>query len=253
MNRFWPYTIAIAVVMCLACGFVRAQGPDYPSGPQGYVSDYATVVRPQDKDVITRLAQELEERTTDQIAVVTVNTTQPETIEGYAVELFKRWGIGHKGKDNGALLLVAVNDRKMRIETGYGLEGVLPDVICNKIIRDIMVPSFRSGDYSTGIKDGAVAIISVIAKEKGLNITGQEGRIDQQFSEQDGSANLVWFFILIVIISILSRMPGGMLFMIGGMYGGGFSGGRGGFSGGGGGFSGFGGGMSGGGGASGGW
>ncbi len=252
MNRFWPYTIAIAVVMCLAAGFVRAQGPDYPSGPQGYVSDYATVVSAQDKDVITRLARELEDKTTDQIAVVTVNTTQPETIEGYAVELFKRWGIGHKGKDNGALLLVAVNDRKMRIETGYGLEGVLPDVICNKIIRDIMVPSFRSGDYSTGIKDGAVAIVSVIAKDKGLNITSQEGQVYQQVhargSSSDTPLSILWFFILLGIIIIRSRMG-----FWGGMYMGGYGGGGGGFSGGGGGFSGFGGGMSGGGGASGGW
>ena len=251
MNRFWPYTIVMVFVLCLAGDFVRAQGPDYPSRPEGYVSDFAGVISAEDKDAITRLAQELEDKTTDQIAIVTVNSTQPETIEGYSVELFKRWGIGQKGKDNGALLLVAVQDRKMRIETGYGLEGTLTDVICNKIIRDIMTPSFKAGDHSTGIKDGAMAMVSVIAREKGLNITGQEDQIYQQVhargNSSDAPLSIVWFLVLFGIIIIRSRMS------FGGVYIGGFGDGGGGFSGGGGGFSGFGGGGSGGGGASGGW
>ena len=233
------------VAVCFWGGFVWAKEPNYPDHPQGYVSDFARVISAQDKDLIASLAQGLEEKTTDQMAVVTINSTQPDTIEGYAVELFKRWGIGHKGKDNGILLLVAVQDHKVRIEIGYGLEGTLPDVISNKIIRDIMVPSFKSGQYSTGIKNGAVAIASVIGG-KGLDTGVHEGSSE--------APPTIWVFFAIMMIVMFLRMFGGV---VGGgptrgYWGGGYIGG-GGFSGGGGGFGGFGGGMSGGGGASGGW
>jgi len=233
------------VAVCFWGGFVWAKEPNYPDHPQGYVSDFAGVISAQDKDLIASLAQGLEEKTTDQMAVVTINSTQPETIEGYAVELFKRWGIGHKGKDNGILLLVAVQDRKVRIETGYGLEGTLPDVIGNKIIRDIMVPSFKSGQYSTGIKNGAVAIVSVMTGDKSFNIASHEGSSE--------APPTVWVFFAIMMIVMFLRMFGRV---VGGgptrgYWGGGYIGG-GGFSGGGG-FGGFGGGFSGGGGASGGW
>ncbi len=234
----------IIAAVCIWSGSVLAQEPNYPSRPQGYVSDFAGVISAQDKDLITGLAQGLEEKTTDQMAVVTVKSTQPETIEGYAVELFKRWGIGHKGKDNGILLLVAVQDRKVRIETGYGLEGTLPDVIGNKIIRDMMVPSFKSGQYSAGIKNGVVAIVSVMTGDKSFNIGGPENSSE--------APPTVWVFFAIMMIVMFLRMFGRVVGGGRGYWGGGYIGG-GGFSGGGGGFGGFGGGMSGGGGASGGW
>ena len=240
------------MVIFISGGIASAQKPNYPTNPQGYVNDYANVISPEDKDFIGRLVKELEEKTTDQMAVVTINSTQPETIEGYAVELFKRWGIGQKGKDNGVLLLIAVQDRTVRIETGYGLEGIIPDVIANKIILDRIVPSFKSGDYSTGIKNGTIAIISVIAKEKGLNITGQESQITQSLNSNEESSGSWIFILIIIVLSFILR--GGWWWLIPlGMYGGGSSRG-GGFSGGSGGFGGgFGGGMSGGGGASGRW
>ena len=237
----------------------QAREPSYPGTPQGYVNDFAKVINPGDRQSIEQFAQELEDKTTDQLAIVTVQTTSPETIEGYAVKLFKKWGIGQKRKDNGVLFLVAIRDRKVRIETGYGLEGTLPDVICDKIIRDIMTPSFKSGNYSTGIKEGAVAIISVIAQANGLKITGQEGQVSESQQNSNPSFDyslLIWLVVFIIIIFMRS-LGGGPRYYSGGWYGGGFGGGNSGFSGGGGGFGGgfggFGGGMSGGGGASGGW
>ena len=133
---------------------VLAAEPKYPAQPQGYVSDYANIINPSDKAAITELLEELEQKTTAEVAVVTVPTTQPETIEGYSVKLFEKWGIGKKGKDNGVLFLIAAGDRRVRIETGYGLEGALPDVLCHKIISNLVVPAFKAGEYSKGITAG---------------------------------------------------------------------------------------------------
>ncbi len=230
-----------------------AWAQNYPTAPQGYVSDFAGVIDAGDKEYIARLAKELEDKTTDQLAVVTINSTQPETIEGYAVELFKRWGIGQKGKDNGILLLVSLQDRTVRIETGYGLEGTVTDLISDKVIRNMIVPSFKSGQYSTGIKEGVTAIVSVIANANGIKITGEESRIVQSL-QSDNNGFSGWLILLIIIASFFLRGFFWPLILMGG-YGGGHGHGRGGgFSGGGGGFGGgFGGGMSGGGGASGRW
>ena len=134
---------------------------------------------PTDKTAITRYASELEKKTTAQIAVVTMNSTQPESIQGFSVRLFDKWKIGQQGKDNGVLLLVAVNDRKAWITTGYGLEGAIPDVIANKIVQNAMLPDFRQGKFSAGITKGAVSIISLVAKEYDVTITGQEAQVYQ--------------------------------------------------------------------------
>ena len=150
--------------------YVLATEPQYPAQPQGYVSDYANIVSPSDKAAITQLLGELEQKTTAQVAVVTVPTTQPETIEGYSVKLFEKWRIGKKGKDNGVLFLIAYQDRRVRIETGYGLEGALPDVLCHKIISNLVVPAFKSGEYSKGITAGVQAIVGLVAKEYNVKI-----------------------------------------------------------------------------------
>ena len=235
-----------------------AWAQNYPPTPQGYVSDFAGVIGSADEASMSRLARELEDKTTDQLAVVTIKSARPETIEGYAVELFKRWGIGRKGKDNGVLLLAAVQDREVRIETGYGLEGTLTDLVCGKIIRDVMIPLFKSGQNSNGIKEGAIAIVSVLANAHGIRITGQEDRYAQDLQNAD-EVPPIWLIIFaLLMLWFISRF-----FWVPLMYGGWSTGGRdgwrssGGFSGGGGGFGGgfggFGGGMSGGGGASGHW
>ena len=239
--------------------YVLAVEPKYPTQPQGYVSDYANIISPSDKAAITQLLGELEQKTTAEVVVVTVLTTQPETIEGYSVKLFEKWGMGKKGKDNGVLFLIATQDRRMRIETGYGLEGALPDVLCHKIISNLVVPAFKAGEYSKGITAGVQAIVGLVAKEYNVKITGQE---EQNFDSNQNDSNSGWSTILLIILFIFF-VAFRMFVFIPSMYrrgggywysGGGYSGG-GGFSGGsfGGGFGGFGGGSSGGGGASGGW
>lgn len=216
----------------------------------GYLNDTVTVINNQDQNSINNFARELEVKTTAQLAVVTVDTTQPETVEQYSVRLFKKWGIGQKGKDNGVLFLIASRDHALRIEVGYGLEGVLTDALCSAIIQQIVIPQFKQGQISKGILDGTKAIVGLIAKDSGVTITGEETVVYNQL-HQDSSA--IWVIILIFIIifvfytSSFTRPGVGWY----GSYGGG--GGFGGSSGGGGGFGGFGGGGSGGGGSSGKW
>jgi len=249
----------ISLFICLLVSSSFAQEVKIPNKGLGYVSDFAGLLKPNDKLAITKFASELEKKTTAQLAVVTIQSTQPETIQGYSVRLFEKWKIGQEHKDNGVLILIAVKDRKAWISTGYGLEGAIPDVIANKIVQANMIPYFKSGQYSQGIKEGSIAVISLIAKEYDVQITGQEAQVYQRVHRKTGPLNML-FTILMFLLIISSRSGLMGYFLMGSMLGGrrrggywhgaGFGGAGGGFSGG---FGGFGGGMTGGGGGGGGW
>ncbi len=128
----------------------------------GRVTDNAQILSPDTQRIITEALKAHEDKTGDQVAVLTVPTLEGESIEEYAVAVFKEWKLGQKGKDNGILVIVAPSDRRMRIEVGYGLEGTLTDGTAGSIIRDVMTPHFKKGDYNTGINEGVKAIISVL-------------------------------------------------------------------------------------------
>jgi len=130
--------------------------------PRGYVNDFASVLTSKDIVALKALCSDLEKETTVEMAIVTVNTTNPKSIGEYAGELFSEWGIGKKDKDNGVLILLAVQDRKVRIEVGYGLEGVILDNFANSIIEEVMVPELKKGQYYTGLKEAAKVIVSKI-------------------------------------------------------------------------------------------
>ncbi|HYQ89239.1 MAG TPA: TPM domain-containing protein [Candidatus Binatia bacterium] len=234
--------------------------------PQGYVSDFASVMDSASRDSIEAMAGELREKTGAELAVVTLPDLGGDEIEPVAVDLFGAWGIGKKGKDEGVLILLASQERRVKIEVGYGLEGILPDGLCGSIIRQVMTPDLAQGRIGAGLLHGASAVTGVIAKDRGVTITGALPAPGEDGGEDQGSRFpfLVVLFLAIVLSSILragsnrrgwmGRGPwGGGGF--GGMFGGfgGMGGGFGGGGGGGGGFGGFGGGGSGGGGASGGY
>ena len=170
-------------------------------------------------------------------------------------------GIGRKGEDRGVLLLVSLEDRLMRIEVGYGLEGIIPDGLAGEVRDRYMVPFFKEGKYGEGLYAGSLALASVIAKDAGvtLNQSGQVAPQPAQRTERRSAFNFFPLLIIILIIWTLTRgkgRRGGLAaLLLLSMLGGGRGGRGGGFGGGGfgGGFGGFGGGMSGGGGASGGW
>ncbi len=146
---------------------VRALAQDLPKHV-GKVNDFANVLDATDRDALeTRLA-ELERATSAEVAVVTIPTLGGRPLEEYATNLFNTWGIGKAGRDNGVLVLVAVEERRMRIEVGYGLEGVLPDGLAGAVIRESFLPRFRAGDYRTGILDGTARVIDIVRRNETL-------------------------------------------------------------------------------------
>jgi uncharacterized protein len=244
------------IILFVYCCFIWAAfspAQNIPPRPQGYVSDFADVVSSAERRRIESLSQQLYQKTGIQLAVVTVSSIGPRTIEQYAVDLFQQWGIGQAGKDNGVLFLTAVQDRHTRIEVGYGLEGVLTDAVTRSIIERFIVPAFRQGQYSKGVEAGTLAIVSLIAQDQGIAITGQEDRVYQEVHEPKQEFNIFSFIILVILVIIFIKNPRLFFFFLmmsmmssgrrGSGYGSGFGGG----------FGGFGGGMSGGGGASGRW
>jgi len=210
----------------------------------GFVFDFAGVMRASDKNRITQLLSELEDKTGAEVKIVTISSLQGGEIQDFSNRLYERWGIGKKGKDNGALMLAAVQDRKVRIEVGYGLEGVITDAAAGRILSQYVIPAFRRNDYSTGLKAGAEVIAATIARSAGTQLTGafHAQRVKTRSTRQN-VVSLIFAFLFIILII---RHPFLGLLLLGSMSrGGGFSGG--GF---GGGLGGFGGGLSGGGGAS---
>jgi uncharacterized protein len=149
----------IAVAMFLAATTAFAADVPYLTGR---VVDNAEVLKPATRDQIAALLKAHEDKTSNQIAVLTLSTLDGESVEGYATRVFEGWKLGQKGKDNGVLVVVVPNDRKMRIEVGYGLEGTLPDVGAARIIRNVMTPAFKAGDYDKGVGEGVAAIVATL-------------------------------------------------------------------------------------------
>src|ERR1700744_5136010 len=131
----------------------------------GRVVDQTATLSAGDADALTQRLKALEPRKGSQVAVLIVPTTQPETIEQFSIRVAEAWKIGRRKIDDGALLVVAKEDRKLRIEVGYGLEGALPDVTARRIIDEIIVPHFRTGDFAGGISAGVDRIIRIIDGE----------------------------------------------------------------------------------------
>ena len=154
--------IARAVFLLLAlAALALAQGARAADVPylSGRVVDDAEILSSATREAISNRLKAHEEKTTDQIAVLTILTLGDDSIEEFAAKVFASWRLGRQGRDNGVLLIVAPKDRKMRIEVGYGLEGTLTDVASSRIIRNVMTPAFKANDFDRGISDGVDAIV----------------------------------------------------------------------------------------------
>ena len=136
--------------------------------PAGRVTDLANVIDAGTESELDRRLDQLEQQTSHEVAVVTVPSLGGTTVEDYADRLFREWGIGQAKQDNGVLVLVAPNEREMRIEVGYGLEGILPDGLAGEIIRDNFIPRFRANDYDGGIRDGVLRVADIVEKQQVL-------------------------------------------------------------------------------------
>ena len=256
------YSLLFFVTVFMGVHTLKAQNVlEKPSTPT-LVTDLAGVLSPTEKQFLENKLVSIDDSSSNQIAVVILPTLDGYPIEEYATKLFRNLGIGNKKTNNGILLLVAINDRKVRIEVGYGLEGAIPDITANNIINNDIKPAFKQGAYFDGIN----AATDNIAKAA----VGEYKVARQKEGKEKGGSIFLFLVILFIIIAIVGKKGGnggsniggggfsdiatgmllGSLLGGGGRHSGGYGSG-GGF--GGGGFGGFGGGSSGGGGASGGW
>jgi uncharacterized protein len=154
----------VALLVCWAFAFAAAADVAVPP-LSGRVVDQTGTLSAGDVDTLTQKLRNLETRKGSQVAVLIVPTTQPETIEQFSIRVAEAWKIGRRKIDDGALLVIAKDDRKLRIEVGYGLEGALTDVTARRIIDEIIAPRFKAGDFSGGISDGVDRIVRVIDGE----------------------------------------------------------------------------------------
>jgi uncharacterized protein len=263
VSRRARLTVVLVALAVLIAGFAFADRYDeqLPEKPKRYVTDRAGVFGSGQAEALNAQLEQYERDTSNQI-LVWVDKRVPEgfTHEDFSVRAAQKWGVGQKQTDNGAVLFVFTEDRKVRIEVGYGLEGALPDITAKRIISDEIVPRFRDGDFPGGITAGAGAMMAATKGEyRGSGRTLDEGR--RRKGDQFGTClTMAIFFGIFFVLPMIFRRNrfrshGGRGWWTGGGGFGGYSGGGfggGGFSGGGGGFSG-GGGSFGGGGASGSW
>jgi len=260
--------ITIALAFAISAGGYALDAPDM-AGP---VNDLAGVLDQSENAELTQYLQAVNNQTGVQVAVLTVPSLEGEDIESFSMRVAQKWKLGQADKDNGAILVVSIQDRSLRIEAGYGLEGELTDAKCGLIIRNVIVPLFKQGEYGAGIAEGAKNIVGIATGDASIVASGvREGKADSANGSGGGFAGIIFIIFFIIIMSAArgrNRRHGGGLggflgpFIIGSLLGssgrrhgsgwdnhsgGGFGGfgGGGGFSGGGGGF--------GGGGASGGW
>ena len=175
------------------------------------VTDLTRTLAPAEAAALEAKLADWEARTSNQLAVLIVPTTQPEPIESYALRVAERWKIGRKGQDNGAVFLIAKNDRKMRIEVGYGLEGTLTDVTSRRIIAENVAPAFRENRFAAGIDAGVDRIIAVVGEGKPLPPAAGNARSVAPGISFDSFAVILFLVVPLlggVLRGIFGRLPG---------------------------------------------
>jgi uncharacterized protein len=251
--------LVLATAALLLSSFPLGEAAEKFPKPVGAVNDFANLISPQYKHEMTALAQEVLQKTGASVVVVTLPTVGDNDPTGYANRLYQAWGIGKKGEDRGVLIFLALKERRIRIETGYGVEGILPDGLVGEILDRDVAPYLRTGDYGRGLFNAMMSVSRVIARDAKASLSDRpqvsgEGRPAASRKKRGVSwtsdVTSLLIFVLIVVLLLGTKRGRDILPLIlflflssGGRGGGGF----GGF--GGGGFGGFGGGSSGGGGA----
>jgi uncharacterized protein len=253
-------SIILAFVLFIFITTPAGFAAEIPARPANPVVDLAGIIDDAVETKINRYLRELERKTTAQMAILTVKSLDGQSIEEFSLTIaHDQWKLGQKNKDNGVLLVVALNARKYRIEVGYGLEGALPDSLVGSIGREYLVPYFKNGDYASGIYTATLVIANKIASDAGVKISGMPA-VQKTYPAKKRKSNkgpfgkiisLVFFLIILIIfiknprsllaLLLLSSMGGrrghwggsGGGFGGGGFGGGGFGGGGGGFGGGG--------------------
>ncbi|MBX6321364.1 MAG: TPM domain-containing protein, partial [Rhodospirillaceae bacterium] len=204
--RALAVALGLALALLLSApGGTRAAQPDFPA-LTGRVVDEAGLLSPEARARLEAQLEAFERKTSDQVVVVTLKSLQGYEIAAYGYQLGRHWGIGQKGRDNGVLLIVAPQERAVRIEVGYGLEGVLTDAVSSSIIRTVLVPAFRSGKFESGIEAAVAAILAAI-----------DGTYQPAEEPADSPAGtwpsllilLLVAFLVLFVIPFLNRRRGG--------------------------------------------
>jgi len=237
-SRIAGWLLFVALLLCLPGAVLGLEVPR----AEGYVNDHANILSEREKAGLESILRRFEAETTNQVVLLVIPSLEGDSLEDFSIRVAEAWEVGQKGKDNGVIFLVAVEDRKARIEVGYGLEGALTDAQSGRILRDLVFPAFRQGAYSSGIQAGMVGILQSIQGEFPSQSTRQMAPTRQARTKASGLLLPLLFFLLLFSrggrFFLLGGLLGGMWGGRGGMGRGGFGGGLGGFSGGGGGFGG---------------
>jgi uncharacterized protein len=256
-KRLWPFLVwCVAVTLYTARGFAIEVPP-----LEGRINDHAQILSASAQQRLTAKLAAYEQTTGHQLAVLTVPTLGGDPIEDYGIRVVEAWKLGKKGQDDGILLLIAARDKKMRIEVGYGLEGALPDAAAGRIIREVMAPHFRRGDYDAGVSAAVDAILASTGAETlvgGDTPSAQGNQKGVPSRSQAAPVGILgwigWliafffklaffgvFVVVIIIFALINLFGGGRsrgMYIGGGGFGSGGGGGDSGFSGGGGSFGG---------------
>ena len=206
----------VAIALAVYCGiFFQVSAFTIPDKPTGHVNDYANVISKEEKIRLEDILRIFAASTTNEIAVVVIPDLGGDTVERYAVTLFEKWKIGNKENDNGVLLLIAIQERELRIEVGYGLEGALPDITAKNIIDTQITPSFKQGDYALGISRGVDAIMQATKGEYRATES-----TSKSFSLNTNMLGILAIFGLVVIQYIISIFARSKSWWAGGIVGG---------------------------------
>jgi uncharacterized protein len=207
----------------LHCGlllFFLARAPCFTQSlpkPSGFVNDFAGIMKTDDVQAVENLAAAIKEKTGAELALVTITSFAPyASIEEFSTALMEAWGAGERGKDNGVLLVLAMNEREVKIEVGYGLEGAIPDSAAGRILDTIVIPAFRKDDFSGGLADGFRAIASYAVKEKGLELSELNlPEVSNTHAAKGFPVNIAFyififigFFVIALIMTRVSRKSG---------------------------------------------
>ncbi|MGC9611154.1 MAG: TPM domain-containing protein, partial [Minisyncoccia bacterium] len=203
MNFYTNKKIAVGAAMVAVLVPFFAFAYVNPGSPKGAVNDFAEMLSPAQVQALELKLDNFNKNTGNALVVAIVNNLGGDTVENFAVQLFKDWGLGQKGKDNGVLILVSKEDKKIKIEVGYGLEGDLTDAQSYWIIQDVITPAFKNGDYAGGLNGAADKIIGAIS---GGEVIPSE---DISSGSSNSGRGFDWFFLIffvpIWLASILGR------------------------------------------------
>ncbi|MDF1615855.1 TPM domain-containing protein [Petrocella sp. FN5] len=201
-------TIAALFILSMLLSMSVIFGQSYPSHTtEFYVNDFAGILSTATEEAIMNISVPLAQETGAQIVVVTVDSLEGQDIESYALNLFREWGIGDATKNNGLLLLVSLNDRRSRIEVGYGLEGALNDAKTGRIQDDYLIGHFQEGNYDAGIIGTYLKLAEEVFIEYGLDeaaITSQNVYYYPSTEEEEGNIRI--FHVILIIIGIMLMM-----------------------------------------------